>query len=327
MHNNQYRLHRRPPKHTRWSAFIRIFILLLVLATVIYLLFQLFFDRDVYVDIDDLIKDNEFEKVDKMTKKMIEENPLDIRTFRLMGKNYFLHALRVDELKKDQTEEGFTFYKKAIESFKKAILLDKKGLIDSKDYMTIGFSYMKQGEDNYEDALKYFHLAETHNTNDHNLEKSNSSFFGIATLYRLMGYIYFKSGEYRDSLKYYKKANSKSRKLLNTFYMGLCQKNLGQYRDAATDIQLVYDRSKNPLLKNSALHNLAWLHLKMNNLQYAERLYVNCVNNDTNYAEGYYWLGKIAERQGRKSEAVSNWKRSLAADPQYGPALLKMKNQ
>lgn len=299
-----------------------------VSVTFIGLLVSLFFllrRPDLYVTIEEMIKDGKFNKVEKVTAELVKNNPLDVRTLLLRGRNYFFKAVRADHESKDQTEEGWQHFRQAVTAIKKAILLDKQGLITSVDYYIIGYAYMKKGDASFREALRYLELAVQQNRKDQVMSENKNEIFHVSTLLRLTGYLYYKTGSYAEAVNYYGQANRVRQELLNYLYLGYCFRQLNRYQEARENFWRVYNYSSKKQLKAEALRNLAWVHFQENDFPVSRQLFTRCLTMDTNFAEGFYWLGKIDERLKNLSSAKSNWRRCLAVDPHFGPAILKMK--
>lgn len=61
----------------------------------------------------------------------------------------------------------------------------------------------------------------------------------------------------------------------------------------------------------------------------ANQVFQTVVTIKNNYADGYYWLGKIAEAQQQKAEAIAQYERSLVLDPnlkEASAAIGRLKN-
>jgi tetratricopeptide (TPR) repeat protein len=61
----------------------------------------------------------------------------------------------------------------------------------------------------------------------------------------------------------------------------------------------------------------------------ANQVFQTVVTIKNNYADGYYWLGKTAEAQQQKQEAITQYERSLALDPnlkEASSAISRLKN-
>lgn len=325
MHRSVSSRYRRSLHSDRRHKLVRYISVSVIFIGLLVSLFFMLRQPDLYVTIEEMIKAGKFGKVEKVTARLVKSNPLDVRTLILRGRNYFYQAVRADHESKDQTEEGWKLFREAVTTLKKAILLDKKGVITSLDYYIIGYSYMKKGDNAFKEALRYLVLADRRNSRDKVMSESRNELFHVATLHRLTGYLFYKTGDYKEAVKYYQKANKVRRELLNYLYLGYCFRQTGDYNAARKNFWKVFRYTKKDSLKAEALRNLAWVHFKEDNFSMSRQLFQYCLSMDTNYAEGYYWLGKIAERQKDPVSAKSNWKECLRVDPHFGPAILKMK--
>ena len=310
-------------KQRRSTKIKRIVLIIFIVLGLVYSIYSMFRRRDVFVSLKGLIEDGKFKRVEKLIEKRYKADPLNIKTLRLMGENYFLQAMRVDHVKDDQTEEGWELYKKAVKSLKKAILLDKTNSINSKDYFIIGFSYLKKGDAYFKNSIKFLKLAEEKNKNDRVLSENDSLLFRLESLYKLLGYIFYKTAKYNKAIQYYKMAN-KNKSVLNYLYIGLSLKHMNKFKKAITLFNVVNDYANTLELKTKALYNLAWLNHSLGNFKLSKKYYLKCIAINTNFAEGYYWLGKMEEKSGKQKNAVSLWKKCLDIDPNFGPAILKL---
>ncbi|HOG64044.1 MAG TPA: tetratricopeptide repeat protein [Spirochaetota bacterium] len=279
---------------------------------------------DVYRNIEEMTEESRFEDAEKLARSLYEKDPLDVRALVLMGRNAFRKAFRFDNEKNDKTEEGWDLYKISVESLKKAILLDKKGLLTSADYFILGFAYLRKGDQYFEDALQYMKKAEELNTNDHVLVQGNDPIARFDTLQQTIGYLNYHLGRYTNALQYYRDANAKPN-VLNWAYIGLCEVALGQYSNAIWSFGIVRDHANQQGLKAFATRQLAWTYFHLGRHDEARTWFEKTVSIDTNYAEGYYWLGKMAELRNDLQAARALWQKSLEADPHFGPSILKLR--
>ncbi len=279
---------------------------------------------DVYRNIEEMTADSRFEDAEKLARSLYEKDPLDVRALLLMGRNAFRKAFRFDHEKNDKTEEGWDLYKVAVESIKKAILLDKKGILTSADYFILGFAYLRKGDQFYEDALQYLRQAETLNTNDQRLVRGEDPIARFDTMQQMMGYLNYHLGRYTNALVYYREANRKPN-VLNYAYIGLCEVATGQFSNAVNTFGVVQEHANQDGLRVFAARQLAWTWFHLGNHELARTWFEKAVSMDTNYAEGYYWLGKMAELKNDPAAARALWQKSLEADPHFGPAILKLR--
>jgi len=310
----------------RSNALLRAFLIGCILAALALLIYVLFREPDIYRNIEDMTDESRFEEAEQLARALHERDPLDIRALLLLGRNYFHQAVRFDYERRGETatEEGWEQYKNAVEALKKAILLDKDGMLGSFDYFILGFAYMKRGEQFYEEAIQHLKQAESCDSNDMLLTKGKGSFARKETLQQMMGYLHYKTGKYTNALYYYQLHNIRPN-ILDYVYIGLCELALGQYTNAMDTFALVRAHAEQPQLEVFAVKQLALLHFHLEEYAEAEEYFKASVEMDTNYAEGYYWLGKLAELQEDFVSARQYWELSLGADPYFGPAILKLR--
>ncbi|MDR2734417.1 MAG: tetratricopeptide repeat protein [Spirochaetota bacterium] len=312
-----------PPKY----RFLRPLLILGVIAASALLVMSLLQKPDIYRDIQDMTKESRFEEAERLARSLYEKDPLDVRALLLLGRNYFQQAVAFDhqERGESETEEGWEQYQNAVEALKKAILLDKDNLLGSFDYFILGYAYLKRGKQHYGDALEYLRQAESMDAGDMQLSKAKDPFARKEILQQTMGYLYYQTGEYTNALGYYRLHNSKNPNILDHVYIGLCELALGEYSGAIANFRLVRDHTSQNQLKFFAVKQLARIYFHLEQYAEAENFFKSSVEFNTNYAEGFYWLGKLEEMREDSAAARRYWERSLEADPYFGPAILKLR--
>ncbi len=313
-------------------SFLKPMLVLIIIGSLALLLRLLTIEKGIYAIVEGLIDDGQYEKVLVLSGRIEKENKFDIRLHKLMAKNAYYLARKNDDRHNDKTEIGWKYYKRAIVHIKKAILLagsnenQLKGfIIDAVDYYILGFSYMHLGDDKYKEAIKYLLIAGVKNLKDKTLESNRSEFFNYDNLLRMLGYLHYKVGNYKKAIEYYQSANQRKKVVLNYLYMGLCYKFVKQYDKAITSFITVNKYTDNSDIKMSGLHNLGWIYFHQGKVKEAKKIYLRSVSLDTNFSEGFYWLGNMEENEGDLKGAKALWRRSLVADPNFGPSILKMR--
>ena len=170
---------------------------------------------------------------------------------------------------------------------------------------------------------------------------------GNSTVLLVLGDLNFRSGDYKNALKYYKDAESKDKtssicsvKVAQTYeQLGkekkateIYEKILKTYSDnwvAYYKIALK-DKSKElAYLKKTIAINMnykdAWLDLGRVEIErgnfFEAKKYLNVANYiDENDFRYYYYQGLIAKNQGMKQESERYFKKSLLLNPDYAPA-------
>ena len=163
----------------------------------------------------------------------------------------------------------------------------------------------------------------------------------------VLGDLNYRKANYKDALKYYKDAESKSKnmslpsiRVAQTYEkldkakkaMEIYEKVLRTYSDAYIAYYKValQDKSKEvSYLKKAVAINMnfadAWIDLgrvevERQNFNKAKK-YLSVANYiDENNFRYYYYQGLICKNQGQKSEAIYNFKKSLSINPEYQPA-------
>ncbi len=192
----------------------------------------------------------------------------------------------------------------------------------------------------------YFDMQEYEKAQD-TAQKAYKLDSGNSTVLLVLGDLNFRSGDYKNALKYYKDAESKDKtssicsvKVAQTYeQLGkekkateIYEKILKTYSDnwvAYYKIALK-DKSKElAYLKKAIAINMnykdAWLDLGRVEIErgnfFEAKKYLNVANYiDENDFRYYYYQGLIAKNQGMKQESERYFKKSLLLNPDYAPA-------
>ena len=192
----------------------------------------------------------------------------------------------------------------------------------------------------------YFDMQEYEKAQD-TAQKAYKLDSGNSTVLLVLGDLNFRSGDYKNALKYYKDAESKDKtssicsvKVAQTYeQLGkekkateIYEKILKTYSDnwvAYYKIALK-DKSKElAYLKKAIAINMnykdAWLDLGRVEIErgnfFEAKKYLNVANYiDENDFRYYYYQGLIAKNQGMKKESERYFKKSLLLNPDYAPA-------
>ncbi len=170
---------------------------------------------------------------------------------------------------------------------------------------------------------------------------------GNPTVLLVLGDLSYRSGDYKEALKYYKGAESKSRnnslpaiRVAQTYEkldkakkaMEIYEKVLRTYSDAYLAYYKVAlsDKTKEMIyLKKALAINMnftdAWIdlgrvELERHNFNEAKKYLAVANYIDENNFRYYYYQGLVCKNQGLKSEAVNNFKKSLLLNPDFQPA-------
>ena len=170
---------------------------------------------------------------------------------------------------------------------------------------------------------------------------------GNSTVLLVLGDLNFRSGDYKNALKYYKDAESKDKtssicsvKVAQTYeQLGkekkateIYEKILKTYSDnwvAYYKMALKDKSTERAYLKKTIAINMnykdAWLDLGRVEIErgnfFEAKKYLNVANYiDENDFRYYYYQGLIAKNQGMKQESERYFKKSLLLNPDYAPA-------
>ncbi|MCK4783493.1 MAG: tetratricopeptide repeat protein [Desulfobacteraceae bacterium] len=134
-------------------------------------------------------------------------------------------------------------------------------------------------------------------------------------VYNDLGNTFRELGETDKAIEHYKKAllvNHKYSKALDN--LSLIFQLLGKYEEVATYCKRSIEMDNlNPVSHNS----LAVALINIGNLQEAENVCVKALELNEDFAPHYTNLGSIYHKMGAETEAVSNFRKSLALQPAY----------
>jgi TolA-binding protein len=172
-----------------------------------------------------------------------------------------------------------------------------------RDYALFSLGYTYRDEKEYQEATGYFNL----------LIDSMPGSALAEDAYFAVGEIAYEQGELDRALaiydKYrvsYPKGRLFDKSLLQT---GRTHAKKGSTDDALKAFNLLVDRFPHSPYKNAARYYIAWIYFEKGDYEAAFNHFSSVEKKDKLYYPSYYWIGVILERQGKKQEAIDQFKR------------------
>jgi TolA-binding protein len=172
-----------------------------------------------------------------------------------------------------------------------------------QDYALFSMGYTYLDEKKYDEAIDYFDL----------LIDSMPGSVLAEDAYFAIGEMAFERGELDRALEMYERYRKNypsgtlyDKSLLQT---GRTYAKKGAAEDAIKAFSALIDRFPHSTYKNAARYSIGWIHFEQGAYEDAFNYFSSVEKKDKLYYPSYYWIGVILERQGKKQEAIDQFKR------------------
>lgn len=172
-----------------------------------------------------------------------------------------------------------------------------------RDYALFSMGYTYRDERQYEKAIEYFDLLIDSMPGS---ALAEDAFFAI-------GEIDYEQGELDRALAAYEKYRARypsgrlyDKSLLLT---GRTYAKKANAEDALKAFNLLIDRFPHSNYRNAARYYIAWIFFEKKDYEAAFNHFSSVERKDRLYFPSYYWIGVILERQGKKQEAIDQFRR------------------
>jgi len=306
------------PKKRKKKIFIVLFILLLMGGGVFYSIFFLDFYKlyskmvDTYrVTFNDYrflqknLDAGNYNMVIHEGLPYLQKKPYNPQLLRYIGEAYYYIST---SLTGDEKEESID---KAITYLRKGITLSTFDDILTKTYYILGMSYFKKG-------AYYYELAATY------LGKALKSGYTDDSLFEILGYCYYKLGDYDESINYMQRAKSVNPKDIVLLFLAYAYKNKGMYESAKNELDRLIQESNDDAILEEAFAALAWIDFQEERYGNAKAHLARVFELNENSAEAHYLYGNIFEKEGDLISARKEWRLALKIDPKHIGAIEKL---
>jgi tetratricopeptide (TPR) repeat protein len=235
----------------------------------------------------------------------LQKKPYNPQLLRYIGEAYYYIST---SLTGDEKEESID---KAITYLRKGITLSTFDDILTKTYYILGMSYFKKG-------AYYYELAATY------LGKALNSGYTDDSLFEILGYCYFKLGDYDESINYMQRAKSVNPKDIVLLFLAYAYKNKGMYESAKNELDRLIKESNDDAILEEAFAALAWIDFQEERYGIAKTHLARVFELNENSAEAHYLYGNIFEKEGDLISARKEWRLALKIDPKHIGAIEKL---
>ena len=262
--------------------------------------------------LEELWNQGDYESAYALADSMLEEKP--IQQSVLVYKGYSAFYLAVSQT---DTSAALAYIEDAINSLRLALISNYSKSKPQVEYMLARAYYQKDVFATYncyaDLAIKYFTLAK----NDGYVSNDIPEYLGIS--YAALDMTDESISAFTEALGIHE-----SEKLLHA--IGEQYYKSGDYSKAKQYLFRVVSESTDDILVLKSRNILGKIYLEENNLFDAKREFDAILAKDANYADAYYGLGIIYEKQGDSTKARSEWRKALRVQVNHPGALQKLNN-
>ncbi len=254
----------------------------------------------------------DYEGVFAQTDRMLEEKPIQQSVLVYRGYSAFYLAVSQTD-----TSAALAYIEDAINALRLALISNYSKSKPQIEYM-LARAYYQKGVfatyNCYSDlAIKYFELAKA----DGYVSNDIPEYLGVS---------YASLDMTDESISAFTEALGigESEKLLQA--IGEQYYKAQDYSKAKQYLFRVVSESNDDILVLKSRNILGKIYLEENNLFDAKREFDAILAKDVNYADAYYGLGIIYEKQGDPTKARSEWRKALRVQVNHPGALQKLNN-
>lgn len=268
--------------------------------------------RDSAENLELLWNQSDYLAVYEQTSRMLEQKP--IQQLALVYRGYSSFYLAVSQT---DTASALSYIEESINALRIALSLQTTKAKGQIEYMLAKAYFQKNAFSSYnyygDLVVKYFTLAQ------------KDGFFAD-DIPEYLGITYASLGQSSESIAAFTEALAvrESDTLLNA--IGEQYFVAGDFARAKQYLFRVVSESSDDLLILKSRNILGKIYLEENNLFEAKKEFDAILEKDPNYADAYYGLGVIYEKQGDLIKARSEWRKTLRVQVNHQLAIQKLNN-
>ena len=254
----------------------------------------------------------QYEDVYDLSEKLLEQKPMLAAARMYHGYAAYYLAIEQTEITK-----ALNYIDECIYSLRIVLLNNKKKIESQINYILAKAYFQKNAFSSYNYyanlVIQYFLAAQ------------KNGFFA-PDMPEFLGQAYSQLGMTEESISAFTEALSirESEPLLKAigeqYYLS------GNYSNAKPYMVRIIQNSKDDILVQESRNVLGKIYLDENNLSEAKKEFEHILQKNENYADAYYGLGIIYEKQGDMIKARSEWRKALRVQSNHSGAIQKLSN-
>ena len=293
-------------------------IIFIVIFIVIGIMLRYFFqkresNRSMSVEkLQEFWRLQQYEDVYDLSDKLIEQKPMLAAARMYHGYAAYYLAIEQTEISK-----ALNYIDECINSLR-IVLINNNNRVESQiNYILAKAYFQKNAFSSYNYyanlVIRYFLAAQ------------KNGFFA-PDIPEFLGQAYSQLGMTEESIAAFTEALSirESESLLKAigeqYYLS------GDYSNAKPYMVRIIQNSKDDILVQESRNVLGKIYLDENNLAEAKKEFEQILQKNENYADAYYGLGIIYEKQGDMIKARSEWRKALRVQSSHSGAIQKLSN-
>lgn len=305
----------------RKKRIIRIFLIssaFLIVFFVIGIFLRYFFmqretNRSLSVEkLQEYWNNQQYEDVFDLSEKLLEQKPM-------LSAARMYHGYAAYYLAIEQTEitKSLEYIDECINSLRIVLLNNKKQAENQINYILAKAYFQKNAFSSYnyyaDLVIRYFSAA-------------LKNYFFAEDIPEFMGQAYAQLGMTEESIAAFTEALSIKESELLLHAIGEQYYIAGDYSRAKQYMFKIVQDSSDDVLVLKSRNILGKIYLDENNLTEAKKEFEQILQKSENYADAYYGLGIIYEKQGDMIKARSEWRKALKVQSTHSGAIQKLSN-
>ncbi len=254
----------------------------------------------------------QYEDVYDLSDKLIEQKPMFSAARMYHGYAAYYLAIEQTEISK-----ALNYIDECINSLRIVLLNNKKKAESQINYILAKAYFQKNVFSSYNYyanlVIRYFETAQ------------KNGFFA-PDIPEFLGQAYSQLGMAEESIAAFTEALSirESESLLKA--IGEQYYLIGDYSNAKPYMVRIIQNSKDDVLVQESRNLLGKIYIDENNFTEAKKEFEQILQKNENYADAYYGLGIIYEKQGDMIKARSEWRKALRVQSTHSGAIQKLSN-
>jgi tetratricopeptide (TPR) repeat protein len=251
--------------------------------------------------------EGDYEQAYKISKSALQDKPVDY--FLLTINGFSAYQIGISQINSQNT---FIFINECIFSLRKA-MLQKEAAKDGRIFYVLGKAYGYKGNEYADLAVKYLEIA-------------NNLSYEANDIPEYLGLAYAAYGDYRSSVKAFTQAFIPGKQPSDNLLLSISRSYMAmeEYNLALGYLMRCIEYSADSKSVIVSRFMLAEIYKNNDDLDSAERQYINILNNSGENAEVHYQLGELYNLKGDTTRARSEWRTAYRQDPAHAKARARL---
>ncbi|MGI9256581.1 MAG: tetratricopeptide repeat protein [Salinispira sp.] len=301
-HSSRFRLPRSGPKII--LSFIFVTVCVVVLFFILLISNTIVPDRTTS-QLLTLWENGNYSEVADLTDTLLDSEPLNSNYLFYNGVSYFYSALS-----QVNTDEQLFNLDNALYSLRKLLYAPPIGY-ESRIHYILGKIYFYKGPFYYDLASEY-------------LTRASQASLDANDIPEYLGVIYLETEQPEAGIKYLLKAIENDPKDILYYTIANAYEDISNYDQSLVHYQLCLDNTIDNILIQKSFIGRARILFKLENFDQAKDIFQKLIDDNTQLADAYFYLGEIYALENDLIKARANWRAAYNQDNTFTPALERL---